>query len=67
MTVNPTCVEVSVKVANDDKSYVHKHLCYEPITLCMSDHQLSSIVQAALSEFKGNVDDVVIKARMVWQ
>lgn len=62
-------VELSIRVSNSEKATVTKHLVYEPMSLSKKDPVLSHLVDQAVKEFKSvmhDVDDVVIKIKMVW-
>jgi hypothetical protein len=64
-------IELIVKVSNSEKSTVHKHLYYQPITLSPDNAELLAIVNGAVDTFQKDsdgqqlVEDVVIKAKMV--
>ena len=59
-------VEVKVKVSNDEQKYTKKYLCYETIELSKSDAKLSFMVDEAVKEFKGPVEDVNVTFNMSW-
>lgn len=60
-------IEVSIKVSDDSSSLVKKHLLHEEgLSLSHDDAILAAWVNEAIEEFKGNVDDVVIKTKFTW-
>jgi hypothetical protein len=65
-------VEVSIKVSNSNQSLTKKEIDYsKSITISQDDHILKNWVGNAVKEFKGtdekDVEDVVLKFKMVWQ
>ena len=66
-------IELSIHVSNEDKRSVHKHLIYEPFKLSLEDETLMTLVNDAIDAFKDEghsaveVDNVVIKTKLVWQ
>jgi hypothetical protein len=59
-------IEVSVKVSNSEQSYTQKFLVYESFSLSHDDPDLKKMVDEAIANFKGNVEDVNVKIKMVW-
>lgn len=64
-------IELSIKVANSDRSFTHRHLVHEEVCLIPHDPVLMPLVHEAIKLFKGDdgtteIEDVVIKAKMVW-
>ena len=60
-------IELSIKVSNSEQALTYKHLIHEE-GLCLSkdDPTLSALVLKAIEDFKGAVDDVIVKIKMVW-
>ncbi len=60
-------IEISVKVSNEEQTYTKKYLEYsEDLVLNHEDPRLAEFVKQAMGEFKGIVEDVVVRAKMVW-
>jgi len=59
-------IEVKVKVSNDEQNYNKKFICYEPIRLAKDDPILLGMVEGAIKDFKGGVDDVDVIMKMKW-
>lgn len=60
-------LEISVKVSNEEQAYTKKHLEYaEDVVLSHEDPRLAEFVKQAMDEFKGTVEDVVVRVKMVW-
>lgn len=60
-------LEISVRVSNEEQSYTKKYLEYsEDLVMNHDDPRLAAFVQQAIGEFKGTVDDVTVRVKMVW-
>ncbi len=59
-------VEVKVRISNPEQKYTKKELCYEAISMSKDDAQLLKIVEGAIKDFKGPVEDVNVTLNMVW-
>lgn len=60
-------VEVKVKVSNDEQKYIQKFPCYEPITISKEDPVLDKMVQEAIKNFKGIVEEVKVTFSYAWE
>jgi len=61
-------IEIAVKLSNDESKFTKKSLCYvKDVVLCREDEQLAQFVKEARDDFKGQVDDVSLIIRMVWE
>ena len=58
--------EISVKVSNDEQKLTQKFLVYETISLTKDDLKLQQMVESTIKNFKGVVEDVVVKVKMIW-
>lgn len=58
--------EIKIKVSNDEQKYSKRFLCYDAIQMDQSDPKLKSMVEEAVSEFKGGVDYVRVVVNMEW-
>jgi hypothetical protein len=60
-------LEIKILISNEEESYIQKHLVYdEDVTLCKEDPKLQKLVNDAIKNFKGNVDDVILRIKMIW-
>ncbi len=66
-------IEISVKVSNEEQTLVQKYIHYplvgKPETSLMISHddsELARLVNEAISKFKGQADDVIVKFKFVW-
>jgi len=59
-------IEIKIKISNDEQTYTKKFLCYETITLSKEDAELKKMVEGAVKEFKGPIDDVKVVSMMMW-
>jgi hypothetical protein len=59
--------EVKIIVSNEEQKFVQKHLCYEKITISRSDQTLGSLVESALNDFKGSVDEIDLVIKFKWR
>ena len=59
-------VEVKVKVSNDEQKYSQKFPCYDSITISKDDPTLAKMVEEAIRNFKGDVDDVKVIVTYSW-
>ncbi len=59
--------EITVTLKADERRYKEKFLCYEPISLNMEDATLADCVATARAGFKGEPEEIVIKATMVYE
>ena len=68
--MSQTASTISIKVANDEQSYTHKHLVYStvdsPIVLSHDDTTLKQLVDQAVSAFKGIPSDVTLTIKLTW-
>lgn len=58
--------EIKVKVSNDEQRYSQKFACYEPITISKDDPTLAQMVEEAMKNFKGNVEEVKVIISYNW-
>jgi hypothetical protein len=58
--------EITIKVSNDEQKLTQKFLEYETISLTKDDPKLQQMVESTIKNFKGIVEDVVVKVKMVW-
>lgn len=59
-------VEVKVKVSNDEQKYTQKFPCYEKISICRDDPILKEMVDEAMKNFKGIVEEVKVSISYHW-
>lgn len=60
-------VEITVRVSNDEQRFTQKFLSYEEHVGCSkSDPILSPMVEEAIKNFKGTVEEVHVKLTMIW-
>lgn len=60
-------IELLIRISNSETSYTHKVLLHEEgLVLSKSDPTLKSLVDQALAEFHGEVEDVVVKIKFIW-
>lgn len=60
-------IEIAVKVSDEDQTLTQKFLVHEEgIILSHEDPILSKMVQDTVNNFKGKVDDVVVKIKYQW-
>jgi len=59
-------VEVKVKVANEEQKYTQMFPCYEKITISKDDPILSKMVEEAIKNFKGIVEEVKVTFIYNW-
>ena len=59
-------VEVKVKVSNDEQKYTQKFPCYEAICISKDDPTLAKMVEEAIKNFKGDVDEVKVTFAYNW-
>lgn len=58
-------IELTVTVKDSDRTLKKEFLVYEPITFVDTDPMISRIVKESLEEFKGEPDDIKIRAVMI--
>lgn len=58
--------EITVKVSNPEQRYSQKFLEYTPLTLSHDDPKLKAFVEQTVRDFKGQVEDVVVKVSYRW-
>ena len=60
--------EIAVKLENDESKFTKKSTCYEKdIVISRDDPKLEQFVKEARDEFKGQVNDISLIIRMVWE
>jgi hypothetical protein len=59
--------EVKIKISNPDQKYIKKYLSYEPLTISKEDPGMMAMVEQALKEFKGEVEEISVLTSTVWQ
>jgi len=61
-------IEVTIRIKDDSKSFTHKELVYDSITLSRTDSTLRALVEQAQKELKVDLvePETTIKASMVW-
>lgn len=59
-------VEVTVRVSNDEQKFIQKFLLYSSFTVSHEDPVLKNCVDETVKNFKGEVEDVVVKFSYVW-
>jgi hypothetical protein len=60
-------IELSVKVSNSEQHYTQKFLIHqEGLSLSHDDPELARMVNEAIANFKGSVDDVLVKVKFTW-
>ena len=59
--------EVAVKICNEEQSYIQKFLLHdEPFTVSKDDPALQAMVNNTIENFKGVVEDVLVKIKFTW-
>lgn len=58
-------IELTVTVKDSERTLKREFLIYEPITFVDTDPIISRHVKESLEEFKGEPDDVKIRAVMI--
>lgn len=58
--------EVTVTIKGEDSTLKKQYLCYEELRVTQDCAELRKMVDQALSEFKGAVDDVIVKITANW-
>ena len=60
-------LEVIVRVKGEDQILNRKFLCYEEnVQMNHDDPHLKKMVEATISDFKGEVEDVLVKIKYTW-
>lgn len=59
-------LELTVKLKSEDgeRTYTHKHMVYEEITINGSNEDIQSYIKSAIKEFGEQPDSVIIQIRM---
>jgi len=59
--------ELSIKVSNEEKKTISKHLVYN-MDVCVSQHDpiLSALVGKAIRDFPGEIDDIKLTIHYFW-
>lgn len=58
-------IELIVTIKGDERTLKRDFLLYEPITFIENDPIIQKCVKESLEEFKGEADDIKIRALMV--
>lgn len=60
-------IDISVKIKGEDSSYTKRLLEYDAdVTMSRDDPTLKALVEEAMKEFKGHIEDVIVKTVMYW-
>jgi len=59
-------IELTIKVSNEEQRLVQKHLLYDDLHLSKDNPVLLEKIKIAVESFKGTVEDVVVKVKMLW-
>lgn len=60
-------IELSIKVRDEQNTLTQKYLLHaEGLTLSHDDATLKKMVEETIANFKGIVEDVIIKIKFVW-
>jgi hypothetical protein len=60
-------VELSIIIKDEERTLKKDFLIYEPITLIESDPIIQKCVKEVMEEFKGEPEDIKLRAMMVFQ
>ena len=58
-------IELTVVLKDSERTYRHKNLIYQSITLDPTDPVILSFIEMAKLNFQGDPEDIIIKALMV--
>jgi len=58
-------IELSIHMKDDERKLVKDFLIYEPLTLTDQDPTIVRCVKEVREEFKGEPEDIIIKAKMI--
>lgn len=58
-------IELVITIKDDERKLTRDFLIYEPVTFIDSDPVIMRCVKEAVEEFKGEPEDIKIKATMV--
>ena len=59
--------EVSIKVSDSERTYVHKFLNYDTnLSVSHEDAALKAMVDEAKNNFKGQPEEIIIKIKYIW-
>lgn len=62
------CVELTITIRDEEKrKLIKSFLIYEPFCLSENDPTVKACLKELLDEFKGEPDDVKLKATMILQ
>lgn len=61
-------IEVAVRIANEDQTYTQKFLLQEveAFSISKEDPELQKMVNETIQNFKGPVDDILVKIKFTW-
>lgn len=60
-------IEVTIRISNDEQNYNQKFLLHhEGLSLSKEDPELLRMVNETLANFKGHVEDVLVKIKFTW-
>lgn len=60
-------VELSITIKDSERTLKKEFLVYEPVTLVEDDPIISQCIKEVVEEFKGEPDDIRVRALMVFK
>lgn len=60
-------IELSITIKDDERTLKREFLVYEPVTFVVDDPTIVSCLNETLEEFKGEPEDIKVRAMMVLQ
>lgn len=57
-------IELTVVLKDPERTYRHKNLVYEPVSLCPEDPTIQKYIHDAKLNFQGEPEDIIIKITM---
>lgn len=58
-------IELTITIKDPERTYKHKFLVYEDVTLSLHDPVVEKCVKEAIEAFDGEPEDIVLRAMMV--